>query len=329
LLKPREVDLLFRYPAGRSTRLARAGRIPYVLLPDGQIRFNESEIKQILKSKQSREVFVMIKNAKIKEITVSLSGVIPVAAYENLRPSFSITVEPLYDGDEEAIIAELQQYLHTVFENESNRGKADLIDKQYANIRFREKSGKKYPSVTSILSWDKDWHITNDELRQYASRGTIMDAMISNFLVSGEWFDPTQVPALREDVSILMSGSLMLTWEQCSHKAFMATYRKKIEAERFHGTVFNDEALYSGEWDILGKYDGVRSIMDIKHGQWDMRQLAAYAICEQDIKQLVILPVGPTDNKCGYKRPVVCDTIQKEFEEFLKARAKFKQRFGI
>lgn len=269
------------------------------------------------------------KNMKIKEITVSLSGVIPVAAYENLRPSFSITVEPINDEDPEKIIDSLQQYLHTVFDNESNRGKADLIDKQYANIRFREKNGKKYPSVTSILGWDKDWHITDDELRQYASRGTIMDAMMTEFFTTGRWIDPTQIQSLREEVSILMSGSLMLTWEQCSHKAFMAKYQEKIEALDFHGTVFNDEALYSGEWDILGRYDGIKSIMDIKHGQWDMRQLAAYAICEKDIKQLVVLPVGPTDNKSGYKRPVVCDTIQKEYEEFLKARAKFKKRFGI
>lgn len=270
-----------------------------------------------------------MKNMKIKEITVSLSGVIPVAAYENLRPGFSITVEPINGEEPEKIIAELQQYLHTVFENESNRGKADLIDKQYSNIRFREKDGKKYPSVTSILGWDKDWHITDDELRQYASRGTIMDVIITEFLTTGKWIDPTQIQTLREDVSVLMSGSLMLTWEQCSHKSFMAQYQKKINVKKFHGTVFNDEALYSGEWDILGNYDGVRSIMDIKHGQFDMRQLAAYAICEKDIEQLVILPVGPTDNKSGYKRPVICDTIQKEFEEFLKARAKFKQRFGI
>jgi len=274
----------------------------------------------------------MIENAKIKEITVSLSGVIPVAAYENLRPGFSITAEPINGENPEAIIAELQQYLHTVFENESNRGKADLIDKQYANIRFYEKDGKKYPSVTSILNWDKEWRVTDDELRQYASRGIVVESMINVFLSSGEWIDPTQVPSLREDVSILMSGSLMLTWEQCSHKKFMEQYRKKIEATSFQGIVFNEEALYAGRYDIYGNYDGIKSIMDIKSGGFDMRQLAAYAMCiEQvaDVKQLVVIPVGPTDNKCGYKRPVVCDTIQKEFEEFLKARAKFKQRFGI
>ena len=270
-----------------------------------------------------------IKNAKIKEITVSLSGVIPVAAYENLRPGFSITVEPINGEEPEKIIAALQQYLHTVFENESNRGKADLIDKQYSNIRFYEKNGKKYPSVTSILSWDKQWRVTNDELQQYASRGNIVEAIIEEFLKTGEWLDPRETPRLKEDVSILMSGSLMFTWGNCSHKAFMKIYRNKIQAETFQGTVFNDEALYAGTYDIVGKYDTIRSIMDIKSGVFDMRQLAAYAMCEKDIKQLVVLPIGPTDNKSGYKRPVICDTVQKEFTEFLKARAKFRRRFGI
>ena len=268
-------------------------------------------------------------NVKVKEITVSLSGVIPVAAYENLRPGFSITVEPINGESVEKIIADCQQYLHTVFENESNRGKADLIDKQYSNIRFYEKDGKKYPSVTSIIGWDKEWKVTEDELRQYASRGTIVGEIVETNLKTGEWIDPTQVPSLREDVSILMSGSLMFTWEQCSHRAFLKQFAKQIKVEKTQETVFNDENLYAGTYDILGEYDGIKSLMDVKCGGWNMMQLAAYAVCEKGVEQLVILPVGPTDNKCGYKKPVVCDTIGKEFEEFLKARAKFKKRFGI
>lgn len=271
----------------------------------------------------------MLENIKIKEITVSLSGVIPVAAYENLRPGFSITAEPIDGEGSEKIIASLQQYLHAVFEGESNRGKADLIDKQYSNIRFYEKDGKKYPSVTSILDWDKQWRVTDDELRQYASRGTIIGAIVERFLETGEWADPLEIPKLREDVSVLMSGSLMFTWENCSHRAFMKAYRDKIQTEAFQRTVYNDEALYAGTEDILGAFDGIRSVMDVKTGVFDMRQLAAYAICEKDIEQLVVLPVGLTDNKCGYKRPVVCDTVQKEFAEFLKARAKFRTRFGV
>lgn len=266
---------------------------------------------------------------KTKEITVSLSGVIPVAAYENLRPGFSITVEPENGEDRDKIISELRQYLHGVFENEANRGKADLIDKQYANIRFYEKDGKKYPSVTSILGWDKDWKITEDELQQYASRGNILDAIVTTYLQTGKWPDPLEMPALREDVSILMSGSLNFIWENCSYKKFMEIYGPKIKAETYQHTVFNDENLYAGTSDIVGEFDGIRSVMDIKSGGFDMRQLAAYAMCEKDIEQLVVLFVGPTDNQCGYKKPVICDTIQNEYREFLKARAKFRQRFGV
>jgi hypothetical protein len=49
LLKPSEVDLLFRYPAGWSLKLAKAGRIPHIVLPDGEIRFVEAEILKLLR----------------------------------------------------------------------------------------------------------------------------------------------------------------------------------------------------------------------------------------------------------------------------------------
>jgi predicted site-specific integrase-resolvase len=55
LLKPAEVDLLFRYPTGRASRLAKAGKLPYVLLPDGEIRFIESEIEALLKPYPRKE----------------------------------------------------------------------------------------------------------------------------------------------------------------------------------------------------------------------------------------------------------------------------------
>jgi len=264
-----------------------------------------------------------------KEIHYGLSGVIPTSSYENLRPSFDITGVPEDGEDVKKLFADMQTYLHSLFEQESNRGKADLIDKQYSNIRFYEKDGKKYPSVTSIIGWDKEWKVTEDELRQYASRGTIVGEIVEHYLSHGEWLDPTQVPFMREDVSILMSGSLMFTWEQCSHKAFLEQFAKLIKVEKVQETVFNEENLYAGTYDILGLYDDVKSLMDVKCGGWNMMQLAAYAVCLGDVEQLVVLPVGPTDNKCGYKRPVFCDTIGKEFEEFLKARAKFRKRFGV
>jgi hypothetical protein len=49
LLTPREVDLLFRYPTGRSRRLARQGKLPHIILPDGEIRFVREVIAELLR----------------------------------------------------------------------------------------------------------------------------------------------------------------------------------------------------------------------------------------------------------------------------------------
>lgn len=48
LLKPGEVDVLFRYPGGRTMRLVRKGMIPHVKLPDGQVRIKSSTVQNII-----------------------------------------------------------------------------------------------------------------------------------------------------------------------------------------------------------------------------------------------------------------------------------------
>ena len=48
LLKPYELDTILRYPSGRSMRLAKAGKIPHIQLPDGEIRFALANIRQWL-----------------------------------------------------------------------------------------------------------------------------------------------------------------------------------------------------------------------------------------------------------------------------------------
>jgi hypothetical protein len=51
LLTAQEVDSIFRYPNGRTARLARAGKIPCIKLPDGEFRFDEATLDQILTAK--------------------------------------------------------------------------------------------------------------------------------------------------------------------------------------------------------------------------------------------------------------------------------------
>lgn len=267
---------------------------------------------------------------KVKEITVSLSGVIPVAAYENLRPGFSMTVElPEKQSAYEAMIY-CQEYLHQLMKEEANRSKAEAIEKMYSVIRFYERNNKKYPSVTSILGYDKNWYgISEEQLQQYASQGTILEALCQHFLETGHWIDPHEIDSIREDIIILERGSMHFKWEDGSHKAFMKQYRDKIEVEQFQMEVYNDEHNYAGTLDLIGYFDGKLSVMDFKRNTYDMKQLAAYASCLEGIEQLVVLPIGPTDNKCGYKKPVICETIELEFKAFLKARSKFRKQFGI
>lgn len=266
---------------------------------------------------------------KIKEISSSLAGTISTAPYENYKPSFSMTVEPDENETSQECFLKIGKELHLQFEIEANRAKTDLIEKQYANIRFRERDGKKYPSVTSILDWAKTWRVTTDELKQYAARGTIVHKLIEIYLSTGRWENPVDLNELREEVAILLGGSLRFSWADCTHKEFIGKYGDKIEVEKTEQVVFNVERLYSGQYDIKGKFDGVPAIMDFKTGGYDMRQLAAYAACEEGIEAIVVLPIGPTENKCGYKKPVIETKINDAFKDFLRARIKFRNRFGI
>ena len=48
LLKPKQVDCILQWPFGKTARLARQGKIPHIILPDGQIRFASKDIDCLL-----------------------------------------------------------------------------------------------------------------------------------------------------------------------------------------------------------------------------------------------------------------------------------------
>jgi len=266
---------------------------------------------------------------KIKEVSASVSGVVPIAKYENLRPFYSITAEVGERESIDEVLTKLKSTLRMHFDLEVNRAKADLLEKQYSSLRFYEEDGMKYVSVTAVLNWDKDWKISEDELRQYGCRGTIIHKLVYTYLESGTWIDPEALPELKEACAVVLGGSLGLHWSDCSYQTFFEKHRDKIKIESTEKRVVNKERLYAGRYDILGEWEGSRAIMDIKSGSGDMRQLAAYAVCCKDIDKLVILPVGRTDNKSGYMKPIISENIQTEYKAFLKARARFRERFGV
>jgi len=268
---------------------------------------------------------------KIKEITVGLSGTIPSGSYENLKPSYSMVIELDEKDDEKVVFNQARARLKEMFELESNMAKTDLIAKQYENIRFYEKDGKKYPSVTSILGWDIDWKITEDELNQYASRGTIVHKLIEIYLETGEWKNPEDIPELSSDIAVVLGGSKGLHWNDCTHKEFFESFGKDIKVEKIEVEIINTEVGYGGRVDAIGTYKGKPAIFDWKTGATsDFRQLSAYASAiDIPIETLIIAPVGKTDNKSGVMKPKVSEGLESEFKNFLKARQEFKRRFGI
>ena len=192
---------------------------------------------------------------KVKEITVSLSGVIPIAAYENLRPGYSMTLE--LDPGQSAYEAMVycQNHLRQMLQEETDRSRADAIEKKFSKIGFRTKGNKKYPRVSSILGWNINWErfgISELDLPQYASRGNILEAICQHYLESGEWIDPRDVPELEEDIAVLRNGSKGFTWEDCSYKVCMEKFAEKIEMDTFQQVVYNDEHNYTGAIDIVG-----------------------------------------------------------------------------
>jgi len=267
---------------------------------------------------------------KIKEIKASITGAIPIASYENLKPFYEISAE-LEAGDNlDDKMTELRGIVRSHFEREGNNAKADLIQKQYSGIRLYEKDGKKYPSVTSILGWNTDWKISEDELQQYGSRGTIVHKLVEKFLSGGGWVDPTEIPDLSNDVATVTAGSLALSWKDCSYEKAVEAINGDLEVIMQEQELFNDENLYAGRADLVCQYNGKKTILDFKSGTTtDMLQLAAYAACLEGVEQMVIVPVGPTDNKSGFKKPIISTDVQGEFKRFLYARASFRQRFGI
>ncbi|KKL59275.1 hypothetical protein LCGC14_2216970 [marine sediment metagenome] len=273
-------------------------------------------------------------NIKITEVTVSRSGTLPTGYFQNVKPSFSMTAEVRPGESPEYITETCNNYLCHLFEMEDKKAKAELLQKRYKNFRWYHKNGKKYVSVTTVLGWGDRYNkfkkFTDDELAQYASQGNIIEALMTEYLKTGKWIDPNNTSKLQDDVAMLNLGGMGFNWDKCTHKTFIEKFGKKIGViENYQGTVYNDDYEYAGTYDILGEFDGKRSIIDIKRNYFNMQQLAAYAMCLKDVEQLVIFKVGPTENKCGYYKPITTTDIQKEFDGFLAAREQFRQKFGI
>ncbi len=291
------------------------------------------------------------------EITASFTGKIPTGSFENESPFFALKEIIEDEGSlglnihfDDAWIRNRQQELQKIcydqFKRHAEVAYSERIAKEYTNIRFYTgANGQKYPSVTSILNMDADFHVPPDELAQYGARGTVYHKLIETFLMTGEWKDPRTIPEIAPDVMTVLNGSLRLSLEDVDFRGFFKDYPFQVfEMEK---TVINEEFKYGGRLDIVcvidsnkkGKWDKIEgiifdvpTILDIKTSTTldkikGLTQQAAYAKVEE-VTQIGLIHLNK-ENVCGYSKPVITSNIESYWAMFLKQRNDFQKRYGV
>ena len=180
---------------------------------------------------------------------------------------------------------------------------------ELSGLRVREKDGKKYPSVTSILKPEP--YTGNPE---YGIRGTEIHRLCNEFLTTGKWSAPT--------VSLEK-----ISYDQIGFMEFFEKHKERIDTKKikFNIEVFNEKWIYSGEVDLICKVDNKWTLVDIKTGGWDWPQLVAYEKCNPGkVVQLAIFDLKNND------LPVlpVAET-EEHWLHFIHKRGEFKAKFGV
>lgn len=273
---------------------------------------------------------------KIK-VSSGFQGVIPTGSFQNSRPSFNAEVEFEVDTKEEVALAvevmqaELYQICREKFDNVAEQEKIVKIKNDRKDFRFYQKDGQEYPSVTSILNYDSDFLVPDDELKQYASQSIINHVRVEEFIKTGEWKSPKDLPNVVPDLFILKSGSLQLDSDSCDFPELLKKFPLK---ELKNGKIlFNNKERYAGTYDGECTYEGVPTIFDIKRTAdktKNFQQLAAYASCSglEHIKQMMIVVLNDKTER-GFSKPIISTDISKYQELFLFKRKEFARVYGI
>lgn len=275
---------------------------------------------------------------KIK-VEASFSGVLPTGSYANMRPGFSASMEfeNEFATQEEINMCievaqqELQGICYQNFEAEANKAKIMKIREDRKDFRFYTlPDGSEVPSVTSILNYDSDFLVSDDELKQYSSQGNIIHAQVYEYVKSGLWKTPQEIGGIAADLFILKSGSLKLSLDGWDFTAFLKKY--PIEKLENGETVFNEKDKYAGTPDGYGMMNAIPTIFDIKRTPEKVKnfmQMAAYAkASNKDIKQMVIIPLNDKTEQ-GFSKPIISSDIDKYYELFLFKRKEFRKVYSI
>lgn len=276
----------------------------------------------------------------------SFEGVIATGPFQNMRPGFF--VEETLEGDltDEQIFQrqkELQERSYRNFQEAEHNAAVQRINNERKDFRWRKlPNGKLVPSVTSILSFDKDFDIPPHELSQYASWGTVNHARINHYWKTGVWEKPQNLEGVYADFVIVKRGSLMLDMDCIDFPAYLKKY--PFVCKGYGIEVYNEEFEYAGELDYWGipeeskECKAVPTLADAKRtpDKEHFLQTAAYAKAKplpgiewpDKFEQMMLLPLQNKTQQ-GFSKPLVSGEVDRAFEMFLSKRKKFRQRYGV
>lgn len=267
-------------------------------------------------------------------VSSSFSGKIATGQYENASPFFAASEVFEVDCTEDeaqTLIKAKQDVLQAIC---AGNFEAEVIKAKIAKIAadrkdFRIIDGR--PSVTTILNYDSDFHVNEDDLKEYAAQGTIIHAQVAEFIKSGEWKPPEKIEGIGAELFIIKKGKLNLPLEGWDFPAFVKKYKLTDMVNGQRG--INSDHSYCGEPDFIATVDGKRTLCDVKRTvdkDKNFRQIAAYANLDgaEKVEQMMIVPLNDKTEQ-GFSKPVVNENIDRYFELFLFKRREFRKVYGI
>ena len=252
-----------------------------------------------------------------RELNYGSKATINLGNYENISPMFNIKRIIELNGEHFDYDKEFQE-MREIVDSQLNVYVQQHKTKDF-EVKFREKDGKKYVSVTQVISPEP---YTGNPL--YGERGTILHRVFEGIVTKGEYvWDVTD-----EEKKKLKPV--------CNIDDFH--YKWIMEDKRFgfrnsERRVFNEEYLYSGRYDADGMFDGVPCIYDLKSGKMSKKeqdkafmQMSAYINCiDISIPKMVIIPINPKDKQ----EPIVSDKIDFYYGRFIEKRLQFRKEYGV
>ena len=297
-----------------------------------------NSLMKMLKIEGLKKEEMELIDGKIIGVQLTKSATISTAPYENHKPGYGMSIDTQGMNPEQVLSA--YKIGNKILDGQMNIEAHNKLAEKLAmdsRIGFSMVKDIAYAWVSSICSFDTVWRIPEFELDQYGCRGKLAEAVFCWMLEGNAYPEEKEMEEffkekdLHESYAVMINGSLKLTLEELPIQKQYEQVKDHITNIRYQVRVINDEHLYVGKADIFCDWDKIPTCLDIKATSVlpDYKQVALYAVCEPETKQIGYIPIGKSDTKRGHQLIKMTGDIKGEFKEAIKKRNRFYKRFGF